>query len=70
MRYAEVSVNSPLAQRRTFSYEIPPGIEASVGQAVWVPFGARTLQGISMALSQYPAVTEVRRIIAPIRPPP
>jgi primosomal protein N' (replication factor Y) len=68
MRYAEVSVNSPLAQRRTFSYAIPPGMEVNVGQAVLVPFGERTLQGIVMALSQTPAVSEVRRITAPITP--
>ncbi|MFH0941758.1 MAG: primosomal protein N' [Chloroflexota bacterium] len=69
MRYAEVSVNSSLAQRRSFSYEIPPGRDVSVGQAVWVPFGERTLQGIVMALSLTPAVAEVREIIAPMSPP-
>ena len=26
MRYAEVSVNSPVAQRRAFSYAIPPDL--------------------------------------------
>ncbi|MFC2122170.1 hypothetical protein ACFLRP_00600, partial [Bacteroidota bacterium] len=39
MGYAEVSVNSPAAQRRTFSYSVPHGLSVEVGQAVWVPFG-------------------------------
>ena len=39
MEYAEVSVNSPVAQRRTFSYAIPSGLDIDVGQAVWIPFG-------------------------------
>ncbi len=63
MKFAEVSVNSPIAQRRTFSYSIPPHLNVEVGQAVWVPFGERTLQGIVMALSPCPAVEETRDII-------
>ncbi len=70
MKYAEVSVNSPVAQRRTFSYAIPPGLSIEVGQAVWVPFGERTLQGIVMELSPRPAVEETRNIIDIIEPRP
>ena len=70
MRYAEVSVNSPVARRRTFSYAIPPHLNIEAGQAVWVPFGARTLQGIVMALSPHPAVEETRDIIDTIEPHP
>jgi len=62
MRYAEVSVNSPVAQRRTFSYAIPSGLSVEVGQAVWVPFGAKLLQGIVLELTQYPAVEETKEI--------
>ena len=62
MRYAEVSVNSPVAQRRAFSYAIPPGLKVEVGQAVWVPFGEKLLQGIVLELSPYPAVEETREI--------
>jgi len=62
MRYAEVCVNSPVAQRRTFSYAIPPGLSIGVGQAVWVPFGEKLLQGIVLELSDYPAVEETREI--------
>ncbi len=70
MKYAEVSVNSPIAQRRTFSYAIPPHLNIEVGQAVLVPFGERTLQGIVMALSPHPAVAETRDIIDIIEPRP
>jgi len=70
MKYAEVSVNSPVAQRRTFSYAIPPHLNIEVGQAVWVPFGERTLQGIVMALSPRPAVEETRDISGIIEPRP
>ncbi len=70
MRYAEVSVNSPVAQRRTFSYAIPSGLTVRVGQAVWVPFGDRILQGIVLELSPHPAVAETREIIDVIEPEP
>jgi len=70
MKYAEVSVNSPVAQRRTFSYAIPSGLSVDVGQAVWVPFGEKILQGIVLELSPYPAVEETREIIDVIEPHP
>ncbi|MBA7489749.1 Primosomal protein N' [subsurface metagenome] len=62
MGYAEVCVNSPVAQRRTFSYAIPSGLSIKVGQAVWVPFGEKLLQGIVLELSDYPAVEETKEI--------
>ena len=70
MRYAEVSVNSPAARRRTFSYAIPPGLEVREGQAVLVPFGERTLQGVVLALSLVPAVEDTREIIDIVEPEP
>src|SRR4030042_4005162 len=70
MRYAEVSVNSPAAQRRTFSYSIPSDLNIQVGQAVWVPFGERLLQGVVMELTEYPAVEETRDIPDVIEPDP
>ena len=70
MGYAEVAVNSPIAQRRTFSYSIPPSISLTVGQAVWVPFGPRTLQGIVCRLSEHPEVEETKDIIGTIDPRP
>ncbi len=63
MMYAEVSVNSPVAQRRTFSYSIPPDLKVNAGDAVLVPFGERTLQGIVTELTPHPAVEETREII-------
>ena len=54
MRYAEVSVNSPIAQRQTFSYAIPPSLDIEVGQAVWVPFGDKLLQGIVLEQAPTP----------------
>jgi primosomal protein N' (replication factor Y) len=70
MRYAEVSVNSPAAQRRTFSYSIPPDLNIRPGQAVWIPFGERLLQGVVMELTGYPAVEETRDILDVIEPDP
>lgn len=70
MRYAEVSVNSPVAQRRTYSYTIPPALSIDIGQAVWVPFGNKLLQGIVLELSDYPAVEETREITGVIEPRP
>ena len=70
MEYAEVSVNSPVAQRRTFSYTIPSGLSIDVGQAVWVPFGDKLLQGIVLELSHYPSVAETREIAGVIEPRP
>jgi len=70
MRYAEVSVNSPAARRRTFSYSIPSDLNIKIGQAVWVPFGDKVLQGIVLELTDYPAVEETRDIAGIIEPHP
>ncbi len=70
MGYAEVAVNSPLGQRRTFSYFVPPEMPVAVGQAVWVPFGPRTLQGIIFELSPLPQVEETRPLEGIIDPVP
>jgi primosomal protein N' (replication factor Y) len=61
MNYAEVAVNSP-GSRSTFCYVIPPGLNISAGQAVWVPFGSRVLQGIVLRLSDEPSVEETKEI--------
>ena len=66
MPYAEVSVNSPIARRQTFSYAIPKGLSIDIGQAVWVPFGDKVLQGIVLELSQHPSVEQTRDIIGVI----
>jgi primosomal protein N' (replication factor Y) len=61
MNYAEVAVNSP-GSRSTFCYAIPPGLNISTGQAVWVPFGSRVIQGIVFQLSDEPSVEETKEI--------
>jgi len=70
MRYAEVSVNSPAARRRTFSYAVPDGMDVREGQAVLVPFGEKVLQGVVLELSSVPAVEDTREIIDVITPDP
>jgi primosomal protein N' (replication factor Y) (superfamily II helicase) len=70
MKYAEVSVNSPAAQRRTFSYSIPPDLDIRAGQAVLVPFGEKILQGVVLELTPQPAVEDTREIIDIIDPQP
>jgi primosomal protein N' (replication factor Y) (superfamily II helicase) len=70
MRYAEVCVNSPIAGRRTFSYSIPPGLNVETGQAVFVPFGSKTLQGVVLELTGNPAVEETKDIEGVIDPRP
>jgi len=68
MSYAEVAVNSPMAQRRTFCYAVPDSMYLSVGHAVWVPFGPRVLQGVVFELTEYPSVPETREIAGLIDP--
>lgn len=70
MGYAEVCVNSPAAQRRTFSYDVPSALSIQAGQAVFVPFGAKLLQGIVLKLTEQPAVEETKEIAGVIEPLP
>jgi primosomal protein N' (replication factor Y) len=70
MKFAEVAVNSPLAQRRSFSYSIPPHLSVVAGQAVWVPFGPRVLQGVALKITDAPGVPQTRDIIDVIDPEP
>jgi len=63
LKYAEVSVNAPAAQRQTFSYSIPSELTVNVGQAVYVPFGQKTVQGLVIELTDIPAFEPTRDII-------
>ena len=56
MRYTEVAVNFP-GSRSTFCYAVPPQLNVNVGQAVWVPFGSRVIQGIVVGVSDQPSMT-------------
>ena len=61
MTYAEVAVDSP-GSRAAFSYAVPSGLNVCAGQAVWVPFGSRVVQGIVLRLSDEPSVAQTREI--------
>ncbi|MFH1016145.1 MAG: hypothetical protein V1771_04015, partial [Chloroflexota bacterium] len=73
MTYAEVAVNSPFAQRQSFSYAVPSHLSVRVGQAVFVPFGQKILQGIVIEVAATPAyqdTAEIREIDDVIDPSP
>ncbi|MGB6838459.1 MAG: hypothetical protein WBF66_12255, partial [Dehalococcoidia bacterium] len=70
MQYVEVAVNSTVPHRRTFSYSVPQGMEVQVGQALYVPFGRRTLQGVVMEVADQPGFPQTRDVLAPIHQRP
>ena len=70
MKFAEVAVDAPIGSNRTFSYSIPHPMTLALGQAVSVPFGPRTLQGIVFSLTDAPQVPETRDVFATIDPRP
>ena len=70
MAYAEVAVNAAAPIRQTFTYRIPEGLSVGVGQAVYVPFGSRQLQGVVLEVTEEPAFAEARDIEAIIDPEP
>jgi len=68
MPFAEVAVNAAVPLRQTFTYRVPDGVPAAVGQAVYVPFGSRTLQGIVLELtdaSEFPQTRDIADVIDP-----
>ncbi|MCH7801397.1 MAG: primosomal protein N', partial [Chloroflexi bacterium] len=62
MKFAEVAVDAPTGNDRTFSYSIPDNLDILSGQSVKVPFGSRTIQGIVFELVPAPQVEETRDI--------
>lgn len=44
--WVDVAVNAGQPARMAFTYAVPEGMAVSIGQAVFVPFGPRILQGI------------------------
>ena len=50
--FAEVAVNSGQPTRMAFTYGVPVGLDPQPGQAVFVPYGPRVLQGIVLSRSQ------------------
>ncbi len=63
-RFADVAVNAGQPARTSFTYEIPDGLVVQAGQAVFVPFGPRILQGIVLSLADESPVDSVRRLVA------
>ena len=61
--FAQVVVNVP-AVRGVFDYSVPADIQALPGCLVMVPFGAQTVQGIILRLSDTASVAQVRPISA------
>ena len=62
--YAEVAVDAPVRNGRTFSYYVPPHIQLQTGQLVRVPFGPRRVQGIVVALVDHPGVEQTRDVLS------
>ncbi|MGK2964225.1 MAG: DEAD/DEAH box helicase, partial [Tepidiformaceae bacterium] len=69
-RYAEVAVNAGQPARRPFTYTVPDSIDLVPGQAVFVPFGPRVLQGIVLRLTDHSDVEGVRPITSIADPSP
>src|SRR5437879_13762263 len=70
MRFAEVAVNAAAPLRQTFTYRVPDGLPIEPGQAVYVPFRSRTLQGIVVETSETASVAQTRDIadVIDVRP--
>ena len=70
MPFAEVAVNAAAPLRQTFTYRVPDGLPVAPGQAVYVPFGSRTLQGIVVDLREQSEFAQTRDIADLIDPRP
>ncbi|HLF79511.1 MAG TPA: hypothetical protein VJB57_18675, partial [Dehalococcoidia bacterium] len=66
MGFVEVAVNSGLPHRQTFSYAMPEGVVLTAGDAVMVPFGRRSLQGIVTDVVDVPAFADPKPVEARI----
>lgn len=62
MKYADVAVNVPFSQQHPFCYSVPEQLKVEIGQAVWVPFGSKIVQGVVLGLSDCPAVEVTKPI--------
>ncbi len=68
--FVEVAVNSGQPARHPFTYARPEGMEVRLGQAVFVPFGSRLLQGIVLGETDRPPEQEARPVEAVADPQP
>jgi primosomal protein N' (replication factor Y) (superfamily II helicase) len=68
--YADVAVNSGQPARVPFTYRVPEGIDPAPGQAVFVPYGTRVLQGIVLERRASSELEELREIQSIADPEP
>ena len=68
--FVEVAVNSGQPARHPFTYARPEGMEVRLGQAVFVPFGSRLLQGVVLGQTDTPPEQEARPVGALADPQP
>ena len=68
MKYVEVAVDAPLGVNRTLTYSVPPRMEVSPGQLVWVPLGPRPVQGMVFQTSEKTSLETTRPVISTIAP--
>ncbi len=66
----DVAVNAAQPARTPFSYSVPAGMSVETGQAVFVPFGSRILQGVVTGPSHAEAPRDLRPISAIADPEP
>ncbi len=64
MPYAEVAVDAPIRDGRTFTYSIPTHLTVAPGQMVQVPFGPRMADGVVFQLSPTTNIDPLRPIQA------
>ncbi len=62
--FARVVVNSGQPARMAFTYAVPPELDPAPGQAVFVPYGPKVLQGIVMERLAVSDIQETRPIAA------
>ncbi|MFN0096548.1 MAG: primosomal protein N' [Dehalococcoidia bacterium] len=60
--FVSVAVNTGQPSREPFTYGVPAGLDPSPGQAVFVPFGPRVLQGIVLERAESSPIDDVRPI--------
>ncbi|MGE3076904.1 MAG: primosomal protein N' [Dehalococcoidia bacterium] len=69
-KFVEVVVNAGQPARQPFTYSVPEGLDVAVGQAVFVPFGPRILQGVVVAEAETTNLDAVRPIASVADPEP
>ena len=62
--FVDVAVNSGQPARQAFTYAVPEGMDVRAGQAVFVPFGARIVQGVVLRMSGETTLEAVRPVAA------